>query len=506
MSGIAIATPFNAPTWYLLSWIGFIPLLWSLEVTSLAQAYRLGIICGVSSYAIACIWIIDFLQLFSGASFLSGLPISILFWLYCAHLPALLCMCYRWIVSHYSPSPILVFPTLVTTFYAAFPTMLSSHLGESQSYFIIALQAIDITGVHGLDFIIGLSNISLYLLLFSSFKQYQTSLTAATIVLVLWFTYGVISYQHWENKINQWPLRTIGLVQPNETPSAELPPPPPGYTRAYPPEMPMTKQLAQLGAEIIIWPETRYKGYFRYRHIKQAFSHQAKALDTPIVFQDTERTLIGHKEHLFNTAIAINESGNQSGNYRKYHRMPFGEYVPLIDNFSSLKERLHTKLDSFFTDYSRGEGPVTFQLNGLSLVPLICYEVMFSVYAAEAIGDQGSGKILIGLTNDGWFGKSLQPYQHINTSLLRSIENRVPLIHATNNGPSLVVSPSGRRLFQTAYHQQQALLAKIPYSKTSGGSFYSKHPGWFIKSIIVIFILYILFAIKNSHKQNTKAH
>jgi apolipoprotein N-acyltransferase len=130
-------------------------------------------------------------------------------------------------------------------------------------------------------------------------------------------------------------------------------------------------------------------------------------------------------------------------------------------------------------------------------VPLICYEVMFSSYAAQAIGQQTranktSSNILVGLSNNGWFGESLQPYQHTNASQLRSVENRVSLIHVTNNGPSIVVSPSGRRLHQTQYHQRQAMLAQVPYANTAGGSFYSRFPGWFIRCIYVfVFVLSI---------------
>jgi apolipoprotein N-acyltransferase len=496
LSGLLLALPFNFSNLYLLSWFGFIPLLWSLRYTSLLQAYRLGIVCGFISYSTASIWTLDFLQLFSGISVTSSLPIGIIFWFYCAHLPALLCVTYRYINRYTTISPVLVFPTLVAAFYAGFPTMLSPQLGESQSDFIIAIQAVDITGVHGLDFVIGLSNISLYLLLFSESPRYRLPLATATLTLILWLSYGAISYPLWETKIKQWPSYTIGLVQPNEIPSAELPPPEPGYTRAFPPEMPMTEKLVEQGAQLIIWPETRYKGYFRYRHIQQAFSHQATKLATPIIFQDTERTTVGEKEHLFNTVAVVDQYGIESGYYRKFHRVPFAEYIPLLERFDSLKQYIYPYLNGFFTDFSKGNGPTSFKVDTLTLVPLICYEVMFSDYAAKAIGNQGAGKILIGLSNNGWFGDSLLPYQHINASLLRSIENRVPLIHVTNNGPSLIVSPSGRRLYQTPYHQRLALLANIPYSKSSGGSFYSKHPDLFINIIYILLFVIIFLGIK----------
>jgi apolipoprotein N-acyltransferase len=261
--------------------------------------------------------------------------------------------------------------------------------------------------------------------------------------------------------------------------------------------MAMTTQLVEQGAKLIVWPETRYKGYFRYQHVAQAFAWQAKTLSTPILFQDTERTTIDAQEKMFNTAMIINQLGQAGGYYRKVHRVPFGEYIPGLNQFDSLKQVVYPYLDAFFTDYSAGSGPTALSLNDISLVPLICYEVMFSSYAAQAIGQQTranktSSNILVGLSNNGWFGESLQPYQHTNASQLRSVENRVSLIHVTNNGPSIVVSPSGRRLHQTQYHQRQAMLAQVPYANTAGGSFYSRFPGWFIRCIYVfVFVLSI---------------
>lgn len=64
---------------------------------------------------------------------------------------------------------------------------------------------------------------------------------------------------------------------------------------------------------------------------------------------------------------------------------------------------------------------------------------------------QTQGTVLIGLSSNGWFGDTVQPYQHVNASILRAVENRLPFVHVLNNGPSVVVLPNGRVVFQSQF-------------------------------------------------------
>jgi apolipoprotein N-acyltransferase len=514
LGGMLLALPYNFPNGFLLAWFAFVPLLWATSGVSLRQVYSLGAVFGITFYVMAAHWIVDFILLYKGGSLAESMALALLFWIYCAQLPALMIVLFYWLSARVQLSSYVIFPVIVTVLYSSYPMLFSVQLGESQSRFISALQAIEFTGVYGLDFIIALVNILIYDGLSkirssnaSGDPDHSSGCSSGVIVLAVlsaWLLYGRYSLSHWDELISHWSTRSVGLVQSNEIPSADYPPPVPGYSRSYPPEWPLTEKLAAAGVDFVVWPETRFKGYYRYSHIRRAFQDHASRLGVPIVFQDSEYLHVNGRQEMFNTAALLNEQGELENHYRKIKRVPFGEYLPIIDDWPGMKALLYPKLSDFFVDFSKGEGPAVFHVEDVILTPLICYEIMLAEFTARSVGQAGMGKVIVALSNNSWFGDSFQPIQHVNASLLRSVENRVPMIHVTNNGPSVAVLPNGRILAQTENRNLQALQVDLPFSSKHGGSFFSRNPGWFLCLIRVLFIVLLVLAMRKRLLMNSQ--
>jgi len=511
LTGGVLSLSFLDNDLFYLTWLAFIPLLWSVENASVTQNYLIGLVAGLVSYVNGMYWIVDFIVISKGYSVSKSILLAAVYWLYCAHLIAFLLALFAWLKRHTRLHEFLLFPLIVATFTSSYPMLFSMRLGESQVNFHSALQAIEFTGVHGLDFIIALFNIVVFRLLHERASNH--TLTPATtklpwaiaISLILaWFTYGAIQFPAWQQNTKEWKTLKVGIVQPNEIPTLGKATIYPGYSYAYPPEMEMSERLSGLGAEIVVWPEAQPKGYLNNRNIRRAFQHNVQALGISLVFQDMQQhrnPINGQLLRQTNTAVMIDESGLQHDPYIKIKRIPFGEYVPFTGENSLVKEWVENVFGDFLIETTKGITHQVFTHKNVNIVPLICYETTSPSFVAQAIkntrqrANSANGSFIVALSNDGWFGSTHQPYQHILPSVLRAVENRLPLVHAANNGPSIIVSPSGKLIFKSDFQKAGGYLAEVPYSQTAQGSFYSKHPKLFDNILHLSMFLVVLFAI-----------
>lgn len=529
VSGALLSIPFLSPQYYGLAWVGFIPLLIAIEGAGLVRSYFLGTIAGLVFSISAGYWIIDFLMLSKGYSVYLSILFAAIFWLYCAQIIALITLLYNWTRQRITVHEYLLFPLIVVSIFAAYPMIFTVHLGETQSQFLIALQAIEFVGVYGLDAIIALSNIVIFRFLLhiflikkpkvrtSQIREQKIPLAIALILLTSWFYYGWSANLAWQSKIKHWDTVRIGLVQPNEIPSLEKQVLSPGYSRAFPPEMAITQRLASAGAEIVIWPEAKYKAYFDQPQVAAAYRHQINALDIRLIFQDIDRSQNANKsssKQQYNTAVMLSEQGQMIGQYQKMKRIAFGEYVPFASDMPILKRWVEAFFGSFLNEMAEGKSHQVFSTaareNILNIIPLICYETMFPEFVAEAVSEavinRKTAELLVALSSDGWFGSTHQPYQHINASILRSVENRIPLVHILNNGPSIVAMPNGAVIFKTKINQAGGYIVDVPYQKNSHGSFFSRHPHLFIHSMYALMFFIFLYALLKRQKTSPIPH
>jgi apolipoprotein N-acyltransferase len=159
----------------------------------------------------------------------------------------------------------------------------------------------------------------------------------------------------------------------------------------------------------------------------------------------------------YNSIYVLDHDGSVLSVYDKVHLVPFGEYLP----FQNVLERLGlmqlTKVQGGFIAGDRRRTIAT--PNAPPFLPLICYEIIFPG-AAVPRGERPGW--LVNLTNDGWFGISTGPYQHLQQSRVRAIEEGLPLVRAANTGISAVMDPYGRTIASLPLGAEGVLDARLP--------------------------------------------
>ena len=146
--------------------------------------------------------------------------------------------------------------------------------------------------------------------------------------------------------------------------------------------------------------------------------------------------------HYFNAIQVVGPGGTILDSYDKVHLVPFGEYLPLDGILRSLGITNFVHVPGGFDPGSRRR---LLDVPGLPPVaPQICYEAIFSGEVLPEGAAAAKAGVMLNVTNDGWFGNTAGPYQHLAQARLRAVEEGLPLIRAANTGISAIVDPYGR--------------------------------------------------------------
>lgn len=169
-----------------------------------------------------------------------------------------------------------------------------------------------------------------------------------------------------------------------------------------------------------------------------------------------------------NSMFIIDKQGQIVDFYDKSHLVPFGEYIPLRRYLPQWVRPITNTI----ADFKPGKPYKTFKLNGYpAFGALICYEIIFP---SQVVNKNNKPQFLINLTNDGWYGNSAGPYQHLVTTRLRAIEEGITVIRAANTGISAVISPAGQILASLPLNHRGIIDAPLP-SKLSVPTFYGQY-------------------------------
>ncbi len=187
-------------------------------------------------------------------------------------------------------------------------------------------------------------------------------------------------------------------------------------------------------------------------------------------------------------AIFLQTQRQEQQFYDKVHLLPFGEYLPFRSLFAFFERFVSIPR----ADFSRGTAvQAPFRAGGLVFSPSICFE---AVFGNEIRRSAQHAQVLLNISNDAWFGRSKAQAQHVNIARMRAIENRKPLVRATNDGRTVFVDSRGRITHSLPPFTAGTLTAVVTASNVRTG--YAIWGDKLVLGLSVIMILAIYLPIK----------
>ncbi|MEI6707077.1 MAG: apolipoprotein N-acyltransferase [Methylococcales bacterium] len=309
---------------------------------------------------------------------------------------------------------------------------------------------VPIIGVYGTGFLVALS--ASFILFFAQYKNVKI----AGMLVALWLVGGYLQTVQWTKAIGV-PIK-VALIQGNITQDKKwLPENKINTLRLY-------KNLTEQhwDAKVIVWPESSIPAYLS--EVNEFFlmplNQLAQQHNTDLIVSLPIDSASGER---YNAAMTL---GSHIADYRKKHLLPFGETMPWQPLSGFILSQLKLRLGDFTAGASNQP---LLSAGGYSFITSICYEDVFGDYAIKGLENAA---YLVNVTNDGWFGNSIEPHQHLQMARMRALETGRFLLRSTNTGLTAIIAPNGSIIQQLPLFEVAVLSDNIipmrgltPYAK-----------------------------------------
>jgi apolipoprotein N-acyltransferase len=205
--------------------------------------------------------------------------------------------------------------------------------------------------------------------------------------------------------------------------------------------------------------------------VRAALGQVASRADAPVIAGSLGVDLdqsVDKGYYLYDSASLFDRTGSYAGRYDKVHLVPWGEYVPYKEFFAFAK-----KLTAGAGDMDPGHRRNVFRTDGHAYGVFICYESIFGDEIREFV--KNGAEVLVNISDDGWYGDTGAPWQHLNMARMRAIENHRWVLRDTNTGETTTIDPLGRYV-ETERHVRTVYA--LPFEFETGTTFYTRHGDW----------------------------
>lgn len=472
-SGALLALAFPPFGVSILAAVSPAALMWACLGVPRRVAALCGLLHGVGFYSMSLAWVHVVVRLHGGLGAASATGVLALMVLYVSLYPTAFALA----LAHVGQSSVARACVAAPFLWVAveFAHLRAPHLsfpanglGYSIAGNLVLLQAVTLTGILGLSFVVAAFNAGVAWLAHSrAGLRHPLAVTLAMVALLAvaaGFASGALPREE--------PRQVAHLVQVNLPQAASY-----GrdWLEQHAAELDELERLSVSAARerpgLIVWPEVPAPFYLLNPKFAERAERIAREAQSPFLLGVVDWTpATGGYRGPYNSAALLDAQGRRVLRYDKIHLVPFGEYVPL-ERWLTFARQLTAEVGGFLP----GSEPVVGNLGVGRFSVFICYE---AVFPGEVRRFTASGaELLVNISNDGWFGRTSAPEQHLAQARVRAVENRRWLLRATNNGHTVVVDPYGRITARLEQDRRGVLTARYDFRRDL--TLYARWGDWF---------------------------
>ena len=248
---------------------------------------------------------------------------------------------------------------------------------------------------------------------------------------------------------------------------------------------------------LFVWPEGIFYRSYLGELKKYQYLFEEKFSENHLIILGVNNFTASSEKNskkYFNSLVLLNHKLEILSLYNKINLVPFGEFLPFEKTL--LKFGLK-KITYGYSSFSSGDTRSTINLgsefNEKLILPLICYEI---IYPGKIKTRKQFPDLVINISEDAWFGKSIGPYQHFSKAIYRSVEEGVFVARSANKGISAFISPNGSVLKSLNTGESGNIELNFPYFNQT--TLYSEHGNkiFFLIIFLYIFLTLILKKLK----------
>ena len=259
----------------------------------------------------------------------------------------------------------------------------------------------------------------------------------------------------------------------------------------------LSKSRPSDGVKLVVWGETA-SPYFLDRDEEHLAEITEAVPDGGFLITGLLRAGVENGTYVpYNSMFVINGRGEIKDYYDKAHLVPFGEYLP----FREYLPAFMAPVASVVGDLGSGEKYKKLQVAGLPLMGgAICYE---SIFPKEVLNPEQKPELLVILANDGWYGVSAGPYQHLAAAQMRAVEEGITVIRSANTGISAVIAPNGDVSGLIGLNEEgvsDTALPKVLEKSTLYGRYGNIVPGGLLFFCLLLALLLNSFTINTTRR------